>query len=106
MDMTRAQSLLAVVDTVFNRRQNTSIYSRVRSDGRGLVDAPDDFFLYRATRMNYFAANALLARMYLYNGDEENAYKMLALPMIFTCGGSVGQGVLIGRSFQYKLLVS
>lgn len=25
--------------------------------------------------MNYFAANALLARMYMYNGDEENAYK-------------------------------
>ena len=83
VDMTRAQSLLAVVDTVFNRRQNTSIYSRVRSDGRGLVDAPDDFFLYRATRMNYFAANALLARMYLYNGDEENAYKNACLAYDF-----------------------
>ena len=75
MDMTRAQSLLAVVDTVFNRRQNTSVEHRVRSEGKGLVDSPDDFFLYRATRMNYFAANALLARMYMYNGDEENAYK-------------------------------
>ena len=68
MDMTRAQSLLAVVDTVFNRRQNTSVEHRVRSEGKGLVDSPDDFFLYRATRMNYFAANALLARMY---ADEE-----------------------------------
>ena len=83
MDMTRAQSLLAVVDTVFNRRQNTSIYSRVRSQDRGLVDSPDDFFLYRATRMNYFAANALLARMYMYEGDEEKAYENACLAYSF-----------------------
>ena len=73
-DMTRAQSLLAVVDTVFNRRQNTSIYSRVRSINRSLSNSPDDFFLYRACRMNYFAVNALLARIYMYKGDDENAY--------------------------------
>ena len=106
MDMTRAQSLLAVVDTVFNRRQNTSIYSRVRSDGRGLVDAPDDFFLYRATRMNYFAANALLARMYLYNGDEENAYKNARLAYDFHLRwfrwtGSSYQGGVSNINFLY-----
>ncbi|MFR4036733.1 MAG: hypothetical protein ACLTZT_02385 [Butyricimonas faecalis] len=64
-----------------------------------MVDSPDDFFLYRATWMNYFAANALLARMYMYNGDEENAYKMLVLPMAFINGGLNGQQILIKEVF-------
>ena len=106
MDMTRAQSLLAVVDTVFNRRQNTSIYSRVRSQDRGLVDSPDDFFLYRATRMNYFAANALLARMYMYEGDEEKAYENACLAYSFHLKwfrwtGSSYQGGVSNINFLY-----
>ncbi|MFR7877929.1 MAG: hypothetical protein ACLU4J_16900 [Butyricimonas paravirosa] len=104
--MTLAQSLLAVVDTVFNRRQNTSIYSRVRSQDRGLVDSPDDFFLYRATRMNYFAANALLARMYMYEGDEEKAYENACLAYSFHLKwfrwtGSSYQGGVSNINFLY-----
>lgn len=106
MDMTRAQSLLAVVDTVFNRRQNTSIYSRVRSLDRGLVDSPDDFFLYRATRMNYFAANALLARVYMYKGDEEKAYENARIAYgfhlrWFRWTGNSNQGSVSNINFLY-----
>lgn len=73
MDMTRARDLLAIVDTVFNRQQNTNVSLRVRQ-GNGGNDSTEEFFLYRATRMNYFAAIALLARIYMYKGDEEKAY--------------------------------
>lgn len=35
----------------------------------------DLFYMFRQNRMNYWAAKALLARMYLYTGDKTNAKK-------------------------------
>jgi hypothetical protein len=78
-DMEKARILLAPVDTSFILvpggtqpiiRYNTG---RIRSSGSWYAIPQGDFFNFRGQRMNYFAATALLARIYLYKGDFENA---------------------------------
>lgn len=71
-DMTTAKKLLAKVDTVFCRSWNRSSTSRLKLTILG--SGPDNFVGFRGHRMNYFAAAALLARMYLYAGDYQQAY--------------------------------
>lgn len=74
-DLKKAQSLLAVVDTVVLRQVNRTGVGRVRS-GSSWINLPQgDFFNYRAERMNYFAATGMLARAYMYKGDYDSAYK-------------------------------
>ena len=74
-DMEYARTLLAEVDTVFCLVQNRTINARIFNPNAGLANPPADFFMYRAERMNYMAATGLLARIYLYKGDMEKAYK-------------------------------
>lgn len=41
----------------------------------GTQDGTSNFLRYRALRLNYYAVEALLARVYLYMGDKTNAFK-------------------------------
>lgn len=41
----------------------------------GSQDGTSNFMRYRALRLNYYAVEALLARVYLYMGDKTNAFK-------------------------------
>ncbi|MHA4810225.1 RagB/SusD family nutrient uptake outer membrane protein [Flavitalea flava] len=73
-DMTHAQGMLASIDTIYLRSVMRYSSSRIRN-AASYIDLPQgDFFNYRVERMNYFAASALLARIYMYKGDYENAY--------------------------------
>ena len=60
----------------------------------GAKNFPDDFgnnsLNYRQYRLNYFAVKALLARVYLWNNDRENALKY-AGQVIEACQGRVDQ---------------
>lgn len=50
----------------------------VKTEGTLMSASPDgsgNFMRYRALRLNYYAAEALLARVYLYIGDKANAFK-------------------------------
>lgn len=78
-DMQLAQTLLAPIDTIYITVPGSktpiirSTTGRIRSASSGYALPQGDFFNYRAERMNFFAATALLARIYLYKGDYENA---------------------------------
>ncbi|KIO44205.1 MULTISPECIES: RagB/SusD family nutrient uptake outer membrane protein [Sanguibacteroides] len=74
-DMERAKALLTKVDTVFCVSWCKSTSARLRHSNSWSSAPPNDFFSYRGHRMNYWGATALLARMYLYLGDQDNAYK-------------------------------
>lgn len=41
----------------------------------GAQDGTSNFMRYRALRLNYYAVEALLARVYLYMGDKKDAFK-------------------------------
>lgn len=41
----------------------------------GVQDGTSNFMRYRALRLNYYAVEALLARVYLYMGDKKDAFK-------------------------------
>jgi hypothetical protein len=73
-DMTHAQTLLAPVDTIYLSSVNRYSSSRIRNASSPSNLAQGDFFSYRAERMNFFAATGLLARIYMYKGDYDNAY--------------------------------
>ncbi|WEK35037.1 MAG: RagB/SusD family nutrient uptake outer membrane protein [Candidatus Pseudobacter hemicellulosilyticus] len=73
-DLQKARSLLAPVDTIWLRGVMRSNVGRIRSNGSWVPLDQGDFFNFRAQRMNYFAATALLARLYLYKQDDANAY--------------------------------
>ncbi|MDO5665727.1 MAG: RagB/SusD family nutrient uptake outer membrane protein [Bacteroidia bacterium] len=72
-DMEKAKEILAPIDTIKFRsimtypenRYRTFYYTELKEG---------EFFNYRCQRMNFFAATALLARVYLYKGDFENAF--------------------------------
>lgn len=74
-DMTNAQSLLTSIDTIYLRQIMRSSVGRIRNPGSYFNLPQGEFFNYRCERMNYFAATALLARIYLYKGEYENAFK-------------------------------
>lgn len=72
-DLKTAKMMLAYHDTLFNYKGINTVGARMHM-GTALING-GIFFSCRGTRMNYFAASALLARVYLYKGDKENAYK-------------------------------
>ncbi|QEC40639.1 RagB/SusD family nutrient uptake outer membrane protein [Pseudobacter ginsenosidimutans] len=72
-DLEDAQQLVVRNDTITNRsamsQKLQSLLSGSSQTQGGL------FFNFRMHRMNYVAIQGLLARVYLYNGDRENALK-------------------------------
>lgn len=75
-DLEFAKKTLAYNDTLYNMNACSNVTARMQgifssstSSNGGL------FFSFRGTRLNYFAASALLARVYLYKGDKLNAYR-------------------------------
>ena len=72
-DLTFAKQSLVYHDTLYNTYAMSSVSSRM--EGNNTLVKGGLFFHFRGTRMNYFAASALLARAYLYKGDKENAYR-------------------------------
>ncbi len=73
-DLKQASELLYEFDVVVNNLPNGAIVTNPLAfyqtgDSNGL------FFSARGVRMNYVAVNALLARVYWYANDLENAYK-------------------------------
>ncbi|GHT67257.1 hypothetical protein AGMMS50239_30110 [Bacteroidia bacterium] len=73
-DLEQAKTLLAYCDTVFNASNFSSYTNRLQPSG-GI--SATTFFTVRGTRMNYFAASAVLARAYQWRsgaGDAERAY--------------------------------
>lgn len=68
-DLTEAQSLLKDIDPCFDENFKEPIYHYVQPRDNG-----DIFESYRAYRMNYFAVTGLLARVYDYVGQQEDAY--------------------------------
>jgi hypothetical protein len=73
-DMNMAKTLLAPVDTVWLKSNLSSFTGRVHNPSSWIPLPQGDFFNYRAERMNYAAATALLARIYMYKGDYDSAY--------------------------------
>lgn len=70
-DLLRAKDLLAFSDTVFNTYGAfASPISRITG---GYAPNGGAFFNKRGTRLNYYAVNGLLARLYLYAGDKPAA---------------------------------
>lgn len=74
-DMEKAKTLLASIDTVTLRSSMRSGVGRIRNAGSWITLPQGDFFNYRGQRLNFFAATSLLARIFLYKGDYENAEK-------------------------------
>lgn len=72
-DLENCRKKLVYIDTLYNVYAMSSITSRMQ--GNSTLVKGGMFFHYRGTRMNYFAASALLARAYLYRGDKINAYR-------------------------------
>jgi hypothetical protein len=83
-DMETCRQILGKVDTVFCRSWNTSLTGRLRNPSSWMTTPPNTFVSYRGHRMNYMAATALLARIYLYKGDMEHAFEMASLAYAFT----------------------
>ena len=76
-DLEFAKTILAENDTIYNSRMMAD--NNYRYGSGFAVDAKGgSFFGFRGTRFNFFAASAILARAYQYNGDKENAYKNAA----------------------------
>ncbi len=78
-DMNKSKEILAPIDTVKFRRILSSSNARIRQASSWINIKEGDFFNYRCERMNFFAATALLARIYMYMGDYENAYNHAAI---------------------------
>lgn len=73
-DLLQAKELLADFDTLYNVNMIQSVNNRF--DGNYQSNGKyGQFFGYRGTRMNYVATLALLARVYQYKGDKEEAYQ-------------------------------
>jgi len=73
-DMTKAQAILAPIDTIYLRTTLRSNVGRIKYFNTGFPIPQGDFFNYRCQRMNFFAATALLARINMYKGDYQQAY--------------------------------
>jgi hypothetical protein len=78
-DLERAKDLLADCDTVFNASRFTAYLYRLQDNYTYMTTSPKPFFSMRGTRLNYFAAAAILARAYQWRGgtgDAERAYNV------------------------------
>lgn len=74
-DMEKSQKLLAPIDTIKLQNIMKSPSGRYKQQNSYINIKEGDFFNYRAQRMNFFASTGLLARIYLYSNDYDNAYK-------------------------------
>jgi pentatricopeptide repeat protein len=72
-DMQRACELLAPLDTVAFETWTRTPEHRFKSSQHAA--SWDEFVTYRGNRMNYWAARALLARVYMWQGDRARAYE-------------------------------
>ena len=71
-DLKQAKKLLSEVDIIPENRIWSKTYYRIEG-GRGVVDdnlPRDIFYMYRGYRMNYWATTAILARAYMYDGQQ------------------------------------
>lgn len=106
-DMTKAQSLLASIDTVFLRSTMRLPTGRIKTANSPYNIPQGEFFCFRAQRMNYFAATALLARIQLYKGDYVEAYKQAKIVYDaqrrnwFAWTSSIYQGQITDVDFIY-----
>lgn len=74
-DLLEAKKLMAVCDTVEAPKSWMTTSYRMLAKGT-INDMPSDvFFAYRGFRMNYYAVTALLARVYRWEGNYEEAFK-------------------------------
>lgn len=74
-DLLEARKLLTTCDIEQNPEWMTTS-CRMFAQGSAGVLLDDVFFAYRGYRMNYYAATALLARVYLWEKDYKQAYDM------------------------------
>ncbi|MEO9020958.1 MAG: RagB/SusD family nutrient uptake outer membrane protein [Ginsengibacter sp.] len=72
-DLEQAKKLVAYADTVLNT--SAAFASPISRLTGGYAPNGGSFYNKRGTRMNYFAICGILARLYLYAGDKENALK-------------------------------
>lgn len=72
-DLEYSKKLLVGYDTL-NRYAIGTVYG-VESNSASTVVEGGIFFQARNTRMNYFGATAILARVYLWKGDQANAFR-------------------------------
>ncbi|HVW58534.1 MAG TPA: RagB/SusD family nutrient uptake outer membrane protein, partial [Puia sp.] len=106
-DMTKAQSMLGVIDTLYLRNTMRYASNRIRNASAPGNLPQGDFFNYRAERMNYFAATALLARIYIYKGDYDNAYNNAKIIYTYNQKGwfpwmsSIYQGLISDPDYIY-----
>lgn len=77
-DMEFAQKALGPLDTLKFEKWTKQRQHRFTS-GAHAVSWGDDFLNYRGMRMNYWGVTALLARVYMWMGNEEMAYKNAAI---------------------------
>ncbi len=73
-DMKIACEKLGYADTLVCRQWNTNKNYRWKTNSMS-GKPPRLFFYWRGSHMNFMAANALLARMYMWKGDYTNARK-------------------------------
>ncbi len=75
-DLIEAKDLLEQTDPL-----NFDRYEPSGADKLGPAIGEDEFLIFRFKRMNFLAVKALLARVYLYKGDTDNA-KLYALEVV------------------------
>lgn len=73
-DLKDAKDALKYLDTEYNTGAIDSYGARMAGSVAAGSPLKSKFFTTRGARMNYFAATALLARAYLWNGEDEKAY--------------------------------
>ena len=86
-DLKQAKELLSEVDIIPENRIWSKTYYRIEG-GRGVVDdnlPRDIFYMYRGYRMNYWATTAILARAYMYDGQQALAREQACLLYTSRC---------------------
>ncbi len=93
-DLTDAADLLKDYDPVCGKH-DAAFYEEVNDDG---------FYTARNSRLNYYAVEALLAQVYMWEGSEES--KRLALPICEDLIGKLSDGVSIQLSSDNTFLLN
>ncbi len=73
-DLAEAKNLLKYLDSEYNPWAIQTYSARMGGGTSTQSPLAGEFFTTRGTRMNYFAATALLARAYQWNGQAKEAY--------------------------------
>ena len=108
-DLKQAKKLLSEVDIIPENRIWSKTYYRIEG-GRGVVDdnlPRDIFYMYRGYRMNYWATTAILARAYMYDGQQalarEQAQEVIAqalMDAVLDISGGEGQFAILSATSQ------